>query len=857
VKDDGVAAPAGEPEVGETLAHFRVVSKLGRGGMGVVFAAEDTKLRRTVALKVLPRQDDESRRQRFLREARAAAAVTHPNIAAVYEVGESGGRPFIAMEYVRGKSLRARLEEGPIGPAEALRLAREIARGVAAAHGAGIVHRDLKPDNVMLADDGSVKVLDFGLAKTGGSGPVDEEQETASASLSVAGQVLGTPSYMSPEQAKGGQVDARSDVFSLGVLVYELATGKRPFAGKTTVEVLIAIDRDTPEPPRRVDPRVPPLLERVVLRCLEKSPAARFADAGQLQRALEVEPVAEPAAEVRRGRRPLALLAVGAAAAAVTAAVALHTSSSRPVPASPSSAAGGGPGTGGSATVSATAMNALPPPTSSNPEAVAAFQAGMQALRDEMQMEAVASWQHAVELDPLLAAAYLRLGIFKRWFQSADEGRKAYSEAVKLRARLSERDLVLLDAVEPCVAREPYDLDEAERRLLAAIARYPGDVEFYFCLSAVYADEGAIDKVGPLQKRFAELDPSSATAASAMALTRQYLGDDRGAREGLDRCRQVAPTRAGCVSYGERILDSQGACADLEAMARGWIAASPGEPNAHRLLARVLLYRGSPIEAVLDAYQQAGSALPDVDDGVEIDLFRGDFPAAEAKLEKSKTAQASPRTLWLLRNLYLETGRPLRARAVADEFLRRSVAWPPFRAGDDLALFVDYKGMMLETQLRTGELTPADFAARRGAWVQGVEARTTGFYRTMSWVPEYADLVRTAGEAGVALDELARRDKLAPWFWFDRAWGAVGRVYELAGRHADALPYLRRATSLCLHDDPEDRLFLGMALEATGDAETACAAYAEVVARWGGAKPRSLTAESARRHEQALRCPLR
>jgi serine/threonine-protein kinase len=854
-----VGAPDREPAVGETLAHFRIRSRLGQGGMGVVFAADDENLRRTVALKVLPRVGDEARRIRFVREARSAAAVSHPNIATIYEVGESGGRPFIAMEYVRGKTLRARMDEGRLGAAEVMRIAREIVRGVAAAHAAGIVHRDLKPDNVMIADDGAVKVLDFGLAKSGVAAAASEEHETATASVTVEGQVLGTPSYMSPEQAKGKPVDARSDVFSLGVVLYEMATGRRAFRGDSTVEILISIDRDAPEAPRSVDPHVSPVLEQVILRCLQKVPGDRFADAGELLWALESQAAAKPA----RTRWPVVafVLAVVVVAAPTAIRMGAGTTAAGQAASSAESSVAPGAAASAGAVPSATALNALPPPRSSRPEAVAAFQAGMQALRDEMYMEAVASWEHAVELDPGLAAAHLRLGIFKRWYHSPQEGRKSFLEAVKNRASLSERDQVLLDAAEPCVAREPYDLPEAEKRFRAAIARYPGDAEFYVWLGAVYADQGAVERFGPLLDRIAELDPGSAYVWDGRAMTHAYLGDAKGARESFDRCRAVAPTRAGCVMDGERILDSEGACAELETMARGWIAASPDEPRPQQLLAQLLLAKGTDLEAVREAYAQAWSHLPPdgraestLWDELDVDVFTGDFPAAEAKLRKLGATDRGPGVLARLRDLYVEMGRAQGARAIADDFLRRRPAWPPFRAGDDAAMFHDFAGVMLATQLRAGELSRADFVAKRDAWVREVETRTTGFYRAMTWVPEYADPAVTPDDAQEALEVLASRGKLAPWFWFTRAYGAIGRVYELAGRHEEALPYLRRATSLCLRKDPADRLFLGMALEATGDTRGACSAYDEVLRRWGNAKPRSVTADAARARRKALAC---
>jgi serine/threonine protein kinase len=276
--------------VGQSLAHFHIVEKIGEGGMGIVYRATDEKLLRTVALKVLPEAlaADEQRRRRLLQEARAAAAVTHPNIASVHEVGESAGRIFIAMEYVDGEALRSRLGV-PLDVASALQIALQIARGLAKAHRAQVVHRDLKPDNVMISEDGHVKLLDFGLAKLGEErlqAPAALAQQDTLPEVTQHGHLVGTPAYMSPEQARGQSVDARTDVYALGVVLYEMLTGNRPFTGETTQDVLAAIVRDTPARVARCNPLVPPEVDQIVARCLEKVRDARYANGEELLEAL-------------------------------------------------------------------------------------------------------------------------------------------------------------------------------------------------------------------------------------------------------------------------------------------------------------------------------------------------------------------------------------------------------------------------------------------------------------------------------------------------------------------------------------------------------------------------------------------
>lgn len=260
------------------IAHYRILRKLGEGGMGVVYLAEDSRLQRQVALKVLTasRVEDRKLRQRFLAEARAASALNHPNVCVVYDVGEDDDQnPFLAMEYVEGLTLYALLREAPLELKEVVEMAIQIADALDAAYARGIVHRDLKPSNISITERGQVKVLDFGLAKRfGAAEPGLTAAETEHQTF--PGQILGTPAYMSPEQALGRPVDHRTDTFSLGVVLYEMATRQLPFRGETMVDVLHKVVHATPERMTAFNPNVPPDFERVVMRCLEKDPARRY-----------------------------------------------------------------------------------------------------------------------------------------------------------------------------------------------------------------------------------------------------------------------------------------------------------------------------------------------------------------------------------------------------------------------------------------------------------------------------------------------------------------------------------------------------------------------------------------------------
>ncbi len=280
--------------VGQTVSHYKIVEKLGGGGMGVVFRAEDTRLGRSVALKFLSEEvPDRQGLERFQREARAASALNHPSICTVYDVGEHEGRPFIAMELLEGETLRNVISERAINPDQVVDVAIQIADALEAAHAKGIIHRDIKPANLFLTARGQAKILDFGVAKLGPRGLVADatatsDQPTAAASdLTSPGTALGTIAYMSPEQARGQEVDARSDIFSFGVVLYELVTGQQAFSGNTSAVIFEAILNRTPPSPNLVNPKVPAELAQIIARMLEKAPRARHQTAGSLRADLQ------------------------------------------------------------------------------------------------------------------------------------------------------------------------------------------------------------------------------------------------------------------------------------------------------------------------------------------------------------------------------------------------------------------------------------------------------------------------------------------------------------------------------------------------------------------------------------------
>src|ERR1700730_6520272 len=275
-----VAHGAAPSLIGQTISHYRIVEKLGAGGMGVVYKAEDTKLGSLVALKFLPETlvTDASALERFQREARAASALNHPNICTIYDIAEYQGHPFIAMEYLDGQTLREHILGRTLDADEISKLGIQIAEALSAAHSKGVVHRDIKPGNIVVTASGRVKVLDFGLAKLIGS----QGGNAPTKSLTETHAVTGTLPYMSPEQLRGREVGARTDIYALGVVLYEMSTGRRLFTAEVSPQLIDDILNSPPPLPRQVNPKISPKLEEIILKCLEKDREDRYQTAKEI-----------------------------------------------------------------------------------------------------------------------------------------------------------------------------------------------------------------------------------------------------------------------------------------------------------------------------------------------------------------------------------------------------------------------------------------------------------------------------------------------------------------------------------------------------------------------------------------------
>jgi tetratricopeptide (TPR) repeat protein len=581
---------------GTRLGPYEILSKIGAGGMGEVYKARDTRLGRMVAIKILPPEKltDENRQRRFEQEAIAASALNHPNIVTVYDVGTQDGLAFLAMELISGKSLDQSIPASGMRIGEILRVASQIADALALAHANGIVHRDLKPANVMITAEGLVKVLDFGLAKVTQS-PEGADAETRTiagfAGHTDAGTVLGTAAYMSPEQTEGKPVDARSDIFALGSLLYEMATGQRAFYGGTAMSTMSAVLRDDPPSCDTVRADLPPQLARVIARCLRKDPARRFQHMADLK--VELDDLKQesdsgklsspsPAAPARTSRTPmwLAVAASAAIAALLGYRILPERAAVKPLPPAAPAAVASAP-----APVEApappskavekpqTPPEPIPPPApvkevQETPRAKAAYDEGMLLIDQQKPAEAVPHFDDAIRANPNFLAAYLgraearrQTGQYEssledcnRVLQFAPQDARAYFCRGLGEALLEQYDLTVRDDTEAIRINPDFVLayqgrgnaynnlqqyDRAAADFTEAIRIRPNNGQFYLRRAGIYEKLQQYAKAIQDYDQAIRLQPGNARAYKGRANAKKLSGDGRGAEADRRMARQL------------------------------------------------------------------------------------------------------------------------------------------------------------------------------------------------------------------------------------------------------------------------------------------------------------------------------
>ncbi len=868
--------------------------------MGAVYRAHDPQLDRAIALKVLAADPGNSRAPeraaRLLREARAGAALDHPNVTIVHDIGEHEGVPYIAMELVTGKNLREQVTDGPTSIHEIVRWLVAVARALAAAHDRGLVHRDVKPENVMLRNDGVVKVLDFGIARRSATA----EGGQALGTITREGVVVGTPHYMAPEQLRNDALDGRADQFAWGVMAYELLSGRSPWGDADDgMQIVAAILSTEPLALDGVASGVGPELAAVVHRALAKDPAARFSSMHEVADALArsaptenapvekaalaslaptemapaepsvpsvqklaLAPTEEAPAIVSPPPRRARFKALGAAVAlAVVVASAIWITGART--ASPSAAT-----PIASASSSATTMIDLPAPTSSNPEALASYAAGVQALRSGSFQSGRTHFERAVSLEPAMAAAQLRLGAITFGRGDIAEARAAIERAQSLAATLSERDRVYLGIFEVLVMRAAPDWTTAAERVSAALVRFPRDAELWFTSGTVHAGRGNQKLAIADYEKAIDLDQEYGAALYYLGDSHWREGRVEAAQADFERCVAAVPKSLGCRIRGIVVAATRGDCERLKD-AETILALSVVDVDAHELRAVYLAWTGAPLETVREALRPIlaliarGKGYWGWTTEEALALWSGDFTAAESlarehedKLGTSSGFAIHAASTWVMAQALVESGRLREAGEVARAFLDRSKVWPLPAGGAGMA--ADPTWRMLALAKRAGAIDETQFVERRDAWSARWRDQGRSADEKAVLLLGLVGPAETPAEGATAKKRLADLMPLPMELRYDGNF-IVAKAEFLANDLDSAIPALRRAAGACyVLDQPTDvaraQLMLGDALSARGDVSGACAAYGSVVERWGSAKPRSVSAEIAKKSMGRLPC---
>jgi eukaryotic-like serine/threonine-protein kinase len=855
---------------GSRLGHFVLHEELGAGGMGVVYRAHDDNLRREVAIKLLlpERAGGEQQQRRFLREARAAAALSHPNIVTVFEIGEHQGQAFIVMELVDGHALRDSIGDDSVPMPRRLAWAHAVAAALSEAHRRGLVHRDVKPENVMITPDARVKVLDFGIAHRT---TIDAEADTAHALTATVDEgVAGTPAYMAPEQIKNKPVEASADQFAWGVVVYELLTGKLPWEGSDLLSLTAAIVSQQPERPRAIDRRIPKAVEDTVMRALAKEPDERWPSMAEVMQRLAhyaasttsnqtlqpttsyPPPAKPPSARTRR----LIAGALALAAAMAVVFLAMSPPAGRSV-AAPSA----------SVTASATAAGgvmSLPEPNCSA-EATSHYKSGLRAVRDGNYETAHQRFQAAVDADGNCAGAWYRLAMTGRSHLPPSELREVYQTALGFKSDLTPRDRALLDAYEPLIARHPVDRRAFGRRMVALTRRYPNDAEIA-SKAAFHAGHLTLDERVTIARRATAIDPQHADgyqAVGRMLTLSGRLDDARNA--GMD-CLDRVPAAADCIKDLTWVEAQLGACVDMEKHARQWVVQSPRTTQGYRMIAHALIGQERARALVEEALRQRWARLPDVErtstelvERAQLLAWYGRFDeaaAALAELEKAIEGNANlePHAHAALLSLELnyERGDDEEVRRIATDYLARKDLWTQNLAIDEMVGFFHHEPRMLAAMLDdTSEAQAealADWRARMEGSVLNEAAR---------WAFGVASVSHDDERARDAASQFPNAAKGVHVFaWAGRspvAAAMTGRTLSLAKR-SEGVTFLRAAASSCTaltapFVASRVQLWLAEALHRGDDDRAACEVLAPLLKRWDKARSRTVIAAKRLRNE--------
>jgi serine/threonine protein kinase len=850
---------------GDTFGRYRIEATLGEGGMGRVFAAWDTMLQRKVALKVLHAEGDAESHARLLREARAAAALEHPNAVRVYDVGEVAGVSFLAMELLEGRVLRAFIGDGSVAVATKIRWLVDVARALDAAHKCGLVHRDVKPENVHVGSDGVVRVLDFGIARS-------VARDAIIGSITRDGVVLGTPRYMSPEQLTNEAFDGRADQFAWGVVAFELLAGKSPWAGDEAVKVVAQI-MGTTTPSLEAIARISAPVAKVVARATEKDPKLRFASMGDAGAALEgaitgaamattvaapsLVPTAPRTLPLRRTRARGAALGLVAIAAAAGAWAFTHAHA---------------PTVTVSALDAASAIDSTPHmPAGLAKDARDAYAAAWSAYRAGNAGLASQRFHAAGTIDPSNAAAWLRVALTDL-HRDPESARDAFRRAVDARSRLDTHDDDVLEAMRPLLQRDPPDLDASRVAFEALSTKWPSDPEVLWQLAEVHLGLGRFEDSRLTAQRSVGADRGFMQGWYDLIEATSYLGRFDESLRLIDECTTRQPEATDCLFERYYLRSHMGQCALLEGDARRATMLAPEAIRSQGFREKVFLALDKPAPIMDEIIDEWAARVPERDRArvkaqalTMVALRDGDFVAAEAQWAAWDKAIADhvfrpdhSRAAAMGAELAEERGDLVTAGKRAKAFLEKRDAWEEVPERDDAAVEQDFTMVLAGLARAGGAIDEARLESIRASFLREWDDVRFG-YRPDVWIGAYAKPARTPEAARAGVAHLAEFGAIPPFTAVTVDYAHAGHALLLAGEIDAAIPVLRLAANSCdFAFDPiaiiRAALWWGEALEAKGDTKGACDAYGMVLHHWEHATPRSITADEARTHAKALGC---